>query len=120
MKRPPYGFSSPVKYLRCRDGDTVVVSLSGSNRRWAIRLLDCWCPESHKPGGTEATLYAEKLLSECSELSLFVPRPDNVFELLKSLFSFDRLLGHLFISKDQTLSEAMVEAGHATKEKPKK
>lgn len=115
-KAPPFGFCSPVHYHRCRDGDTVEVCLPQSDRVWAIRLIDCWCREMHEPGGIEAKQYAEKVLEQVDHLSVFIPAPRDVHNLLANL-TFDRIPGYLFVSCDRTLNEMMVAAGHATKTK---
>ena len=117
MRRPPHGICLPVEYRRCRDGDTIVVSLIGSSRVWNIRLIDCWCQELHEPGGREAKQYAEKLLTLCSDLSVFIPALHDTHNLLANI-TFDRIPGHLFVTHNRTLSEMMVAGGHATKEKP--
>jgi endonuclease YncB( thermonuclease family) len=119
MNRPPLGLCLLVERPKVHDGDTIAVVLVGGSHVWRVRLLDCWCPESNAPGGREAKQYAEKLLDQCRRLALFIPAPEGE-NLLKELFSFDRVLGHLFISETQTLSEMMVAAGHATKEKTTK
>ena len=116
MNRPPHGLCLPVEYRKCRDGDTVVVVLAESPRVWAIRLIDCWCPELHEPGGKEAKQYAEKVLSQCTHLSVFLPAPHDIHNLLSNV-TFDRLPGYLWINDDRTLNEIMVAGGHATKEK---
>lgn len=122
MRRPEPGLCIPVMYRYCRDGDTVVVSLSGSFREWAIRLIDCWCPELHsrdeqqKQRAIKAKEYAEDVLDKADSLYLWIPAPKHVDNLLKNL-TFDRIPGYLFVSSMVTLNEMMVMAGHATKEK---
>lgn len=120
MNRPPYGLCFPVERFNVIDGDTVAVVFVGGSHVWKIRLLDCWCSELHEPAGREAKQYAEKLLATSAQLSVFVPQPKDTTNLIRAYFSFDRLLGHIFISETQTLSEMLVAAGHATKEKGKK
>lgn len=114
--RPPAGICVPVRYLRCRDGDTVEVSLPHSALIHAVRLVDCWCPELRQPGGPEAKEFAESVLEDCEELFLFVPLPPNMVNIAR-LFSFDRVVGQLWINQTQTLNEMLVAAGHATRMK---
>lgn len=114
--RPRVGLCIPVRYSRCRDGDTVEVSLPQSAYVWAIRLLDCWCPELNKPGGREAKEFAESVLEDCEDLFLFLPIVSPITNIAKIL-SFDRLVGELWVSPTQTLNEMLVEAGYATRAK---
>ena len=115
--RPPIGLHIPVRYSRCRDGDTVEVSTRHSVRVWAIRLLDCWCAESNTEEGRGAKEFAESVLENCEDLTLFVPLTDVGPNLLRDLLSFDRMLGVLWVSETQTLNDMLVEAGYATREK---
>ena len=116
MSHPQHGLSLPVHFHRCRDGDTVEVRLSLSERVWAIRLIDCWCPELNKPGGLEAKAFAQGVLGAAGELTLFIPMPHYVDNLLKNL-TFDRIPGHLFVG-DDNLASLLIAAGHATEAKP--
>lgn len=131
MKRPPLGLCLPCKVVRVRDGDTVEVTLV-SGARWAVRLIDCWCEElrrgspEQRARGEAAKEFAQQSIDEARQLHLFVPAPDDVAKIVSEggggafahLFTFDRVLGHLFVADDTTLSELMVRAGHATKSKP--
>jgi len=108
MIRPPVGICLPCTVTRVIDGDTVEVTLPGSQRPLAIRLLDCWAPERKTPRG---------VIEEAEETHLFVPAPEDCRHLLADLFSFGRLLGHIFIGASETLSERMVKTGHAKRTK---
>ena len=116
MNRPPHGLCLPVEYRRCRDGDTIEVGIAGSRWVWAIRLIDCWCPELHKPGGKEAKQYAEKMMKQCLHPAIFIPAPHDITNLLGAV-TFDRIPGYIFLSKSKSLNELLVAAGHATAEK---
>lgn len=136
MKRPPYGLCLPCRFLRARDGDTVEVQISGAFV-WAIRLIECWCAETNRgtpaerARGQAAKKKAVELLVEAELLSVWIPPPDQVLALcgvlgitrgagpinLLAMATFDRLPGHIFLSDKLTLSEALVNAGHATTEK---
>lgn len=119
---PPFGICVPVIYRRARDGDTIEVSLPQSRWIWAVRLLDCWVDDH----GTDefrrdSTAYAESVCQGADRLVLFVPF--NVTKVLRnilSMFTFDRILGYLYVTNDRTLNEMMVTRGFATFEKPRK
>jgi len=119
MRRPPYGLSLPCRLVRVLDGDTVEVSLRNSDRKWKLRLLDCWAPEKNTPEGKEAKAYAESLLEGRDDLAVFIPVPEDPLKLL-SAATFDRVLSYLFLDSRTTLNESMVQAGHATKTKEPK
>lgn len=118
MRRPPPGLCLPVTIAEVRDGDTVVVQLPRSPYKWPVRLLECWAPELNTPEGKKAKAFAQEVLFDIDQLYLWIPAPQEVEVLLKNL-TFDRLLGHLFLDSETTLSEMMVRTGHATKDKPK-
>lgn len=127
MKLPAPGIYLPCKVSEVRDGDTVVVSVSG-DRVWAIRLRDCWCPESRGKGKCEAGIaakaYAEKLVADgqAKEVEFLVAVPlvggfnGKPANLIKRFISFDRLIGDVWIGKKR-LNDLMVAAGHATRRK---
>lgn len=111
--RPPSGLCLPVRYHRCRDGDTVEVSLPQSSYIHPVRLIDCWCPEKNEEGYLEAKEFAENILENCEDLYLFIPLDSPGLNLQKALLSFDRVLGELWVSPTQTLNQMLVEAGYA-------
>ena len=120
-KRPPFGLHLPCKLLEVRDGDTVVVTISGGYR-WPVRLKDCWAPEKHTPEGKAAKAKTEEILAKAEQLSLFVELDQAKLatedvNILKLFTTFDRLVGHLFIDDENTLNEELVRAGHATRAK---
>jgi len=115
MKRPLHGLHLPCQYLRCRDGDTVEISLYGSDRIWAIRLIDCQAPDRGEPGRDEAKAHAEQLLENAELVTVSVPTPADPLHLLKNL-TFDRIPARLWISDDETLGERMIKDGFAKHE----
>lgn len=117
---PPAGICVPVTYRRCRDGDTVEVSLRGSRWIWAVRLLECWVDDkADKEFREAATDYAHAVCQDSDDLRLFVPFDRNKpIKNLLDLFTFDRVLGWLYVASDQTINAMMVQMGFATKEKP--
>lgn len=128
MNRPPYGISLPCVVNRVLDGDTIEVRLqSESPYVWRVRLIDCWCPETRtknakeKAKGMAAKLYAATILEQHEgQLSLYVPVEGHIENIVAALVTFDRLLGHIFIDPNTTLSDVMCASGHATKTKGSK
>lgn len=116
--RPPAGLSLPVEFIRARDPDTIEISLPGSERVWAIRLIDCWAPETNRgPQASRAvarrgTRYATERCRTAESLHLFIPLPRGA-QPLKAL-SFDRIPGWLFVDETHTLNALVVEAGYAS------
>ena len=106
---PPSGLCLPVVYDHCRDGDTIVVRIPGSAFTWAVRLLDCWCPEKDTTIGLAATTFAKEVLSasDPNDLRLYVPLPTGV-NILRSL-SFDRIIGVLFVGPTQSLNSMLIQ-----------
>lgn len=127
--RPPNGITVPVELHRVRDGDTVEVCLHGSGMVWAVRLIDCWCPELKRGPdwsrkiGYKAKEFATEVLgtTDAGDLHLFVPLPERgegVAGLnLLSLVTFDRVPGFLFVGPVQTLNRMLVEKGLASSTK---
>ena len=117
MNLPPHGICLPCTVTRVIDGDTVEVTLPGSTRVLKVRLLDCWAPEQGTARGDLATAYAEDVIDAAESTHLFVPAPEDVKDIIGDLFSLGRLLGHVFISSTETLSERMVTTGHAKRKR---
>lgn len=116
MSRPPRGIHFDCAIHRVIDGDTVIVTLPGSDRQWHIRLIDCWAAERNTDEGKAAKRKAEELCSTSLCPSVQIPAPRDVVNLLGNL-TFDRIPGHLWLDDQTTLNEAMVASGFATKEK---
>lgn len=122
-QRPPTGICVPVEYERARDGDTIEVRLCGGALTWAVRLIDCWCPELHRGSDDSRRVaragrdYVNETLrsADSGDLHWFVPLPKGSVSganILK-LTSFDRLPGYLFIGS-KTLNQILVERGFAS------
>lgn len=114
---PPKGWTTDVRILRIVDGDTVDVEVRKILR---VRLLDCWAPESRtkdlaeKRRGLASKVYLTELAND-EDAVLHVPGNEKLIKI----FTFGRVIGDLWLAgDDETLSEKMIEAGHATKEKP--
>ena len=128
---PPFGVSLPVRLVEIRDGDTIVVTLRQTEGLvWAVRLIDCWCPELHRGArasqqiARDASEYVRQVLVDgpsAGDLRWFIPLPEiehgtrNVN--LLSWLSFDRIPGYLFVGPDATLNRLLVQAGLASSTK---
>lgn len=102
MNMPPLGICVPVKYLRCRDGDTAEVELR-TGQEVAVRLADVDAPEIRDSGGPEAKQWLETVLSEAEFIRLYIPLVDagddgtlDIIDILGAM-SFDRVPGRLFV-----------------------
>jgi endonuclease YncB( thermonuclease family) len=118
MKAPPLGFTTKAVLKRIKDGDTFVVEI---RRELTIRLLDCWAPEVHgdeKPLGIAARDYLASLVAPGDELVIRIR--GNEEGDLAELMTLGRVLADAWRPDDgYSLSEQMVAAGHATKERAK-
>lgn len=123
---PPLGIYVPVTYHRTRDGDTPEVQIRGGSFVWAVRLKDAWCPELNRGSlvlrkiGYEAYKFANQTVKEADNLVWYIPFSDDMtlkgMNPLK-LFSFDRVLGYLYINKTQTLNQMLIDKGYASSTK---
>jgi endonuclease YncB( thermonuclease family) len=120
MNLPPYGLCLPCTFVRARDGDTVEVRLRDAGFTWAVRMLDCWVTDNREsPLWRAAKDLVEREAQEASDegrLAVFLP----IFNLPAnplSALTFDRVLGHVFISSDTTLAELLVRRGLAGRTK---
>lgn len=123
-ERPAYGLTVPVRIVRVRDGDTVEVSLRGSDRIYALRLIDCWAPESRGPErtrGLASKANAERLIAAARPdlIAVYIPAPKDSTNLLAAL-TFDRIPAWLYLDAKRTLNAEQVKGGFATKEKQRK
>lgn len=116
MIKPPEGFTTKAKVVNVVDGDTIDVVIE---RRVRVRLQDCWSPETRtkdiveKQKGIAARSFLITRAMD-KDVTLHIPA-DNEGEL-KDIFTFGRVIGRIFID-DYDVSEMMIEAGHASKEK---
>tara|TARA_B100000749_G_C18302729_1_gene413309 strand:- start:196 stop:639 length:444 start_codon:yes stop_codon:yes gene_type:complete len=130
MKQPPNGWTTEVEIKRVYDGDTLIVDV---HRTLTVRLKDCWCSEirtrdkeEKKKGIAARNHLREILLEEKNEdtgkleyIKAVLHIPASEDSELKDVFTFGRVLGHIFID-GKDVSEIMIESGHATKEKDRK
>jgi endonuclease YncB( thermonuclease family) len=113
LAQPPQpGLSLPCKVVEVYDGDTVTVEVTVRAR---VRLIDCWAPELREPGGKESRDHlANHALHKSG--TLYVPTGDA--KHAGQVFSFDRLVGRVWIGDEQVdLSQRMVADGKATKDR---
>jgi len=125
---PRLGICLPVEYVRSIDGDTLDLQLPGGSLKWRVRLLNCWAPELYRGSpesknlGTEALRYADSILSDHEkDIRVWFPVSED-FNLENEnpldLFSFNRLLGFVFVGKyGLELGSLLVEAGLASSTK---
>lgn len=117
--------TEPVAALQLRgvvvdvyDGDTVTVEFKLLAR---VRLLDCWAPEIKTTDANEKRrgLNARDFLKGMADKKpVVVVVPLDEANRLDDLFTFGRLLGHIYLrGEDESLSEKMRTAGHATASK---
>ena len=129
VELPELGWISNGHLIRVIDGDTVEVAIT---RKVRVRLRNCWAPELEPieqrrqwarlndiPEGTG--MASQQHLSQLAkgyQVRVFVAgSPDDEFS---DVTSMGRLVGDVYLLKDNTnLAAAQVQAGHATKEKPK-
>lgn len=111
LTAPPEGLAVKGKVVEVYDGDTVTVEFTIKSR---VRVIDLWCPEVRgveRPEGLKSKKRMEELVLG-REVLVHVPAKKT----LGKLFSFDRLLAHLYL-KDKKVSEQMIEEGFGTKER---
>lgn len=118
MNRPEPGLSLQCRCVRVCDGDTVVVGFHRLPYEIKVRLIDVWAPELNERGGLDARNWLQnKLWASEDDLLVHVPIPKHHPNPLSHL-TFDRVPAYLWAG-DENLNEAIVAAGHATKNKKK-
>lgn len=120
---PPTGLCVRAEFVKARDGDTIEVRMQGSAYTFALRLIDCWCPEtdSRDPAQKAIGLKGKEFTTEqCRKgwLTVFVPLKATDYPL-KSL-TFDRVPAWIYVGDERTtLNEQLVKAGLASTQKNK-
>ena len=116
---PEPGWTTRAYVLRVIDGDTLEIEVA---RKFRVRLKDCWAPElsgEHATEGAKARDALEAMIPPGSRVVVHVPTdPADVPEFAKAT-TFGRLVATVYDCYGRNLSEAMIEAGHATKAKSK-
>lgn len=116
MPAPDLGLTARAIVDRVIDGDTIAALIT---LPVTVRLIDCWAPEirgEQKPQGQIAKALLQKMAPAGSPVHLQVPTTH--VDALAGVFTFGRVLGHVWRpGDDESLSELMVAAGAATREK---
>lgn len=125
---PPIGLCVPVKVFDVHDGDTCTVSRVGSELKAPVRLLDVWAPEISIRGnamrfekakqvqileaGTRARVAFIDIVDAAKEFRFFVPFSllDNL--RITDLFTFGRMLGHLY-ADGKHVGQMLIDKGVA-------
>ena len=122
MEKPPYGLMSPATLLRVVDGDTLVVKLRGIEVN--VRLLNCWARELHRgsdedrAAGAAAKAWMVDMLPIGSAIDVHIPTGDG--DRFSEVLTFGRVLGWVWRrGEGVSLNEQIVQAGHATMERPR-
>lgn len=113
-KAPSPGWTTRARVVRVVDGDTVDVEISRTVR---VRMLDCWAPETRgesRPQGIDSKRHLSELLPPDRMVTLHVPTDAD--GNVSKIWTFGRVLGRVYAA-DTDLSEAQVDAGHATRTK---
>ncbi len=96
----------PVRVTRTIDGDTVEVDQQSCRGRLKVRLFGIDAPEMDQPGGWDATLKLQELLTEDDDIMLETMAFDQYGRAIGLLYwrSYGRL---------QSINLRMVHSGHA-------
>lgn len=116
MTQPPHGLTLPCKIISVHDGDTLTVDVVV---RANVRLCghngkECWAPELKEKGGADSHESLE-VAALGKEGTIFIPLDGA--KNLAALFTMGRVLGDVWVSKDESLSEMQVRTKNATTKK---
>lgn len=118
MPAPPLGLTARAIVDRVIDGDTLDVFITIPVR---VRMIDCWAPEvrgGEKLDGLASKALLEQMAPVGAEVRVNVPTTH--VDALAQAFTFGRVIGNVWrIGDEESLSELMVSAGAATREKVK-
>lgn len=120
VDKPPLGWTTRAEIDRVKDGDTLVVRIS---KTIDIRLLDCWAEEIRGRKKTKKGLEAKRYLNDLvgdKKVTLYIPAEEG--GNISKIWTLSRAKGRIWIDgeREKDVSELMVEAGFATKEKIRK
>ena len=120
IPRPPFGIHTRVEVLRVLDGDTVEVRGELLASPFRVRIIGINAPEVHARNEEErerarkAKEFLEKLLIGRAGVSLLILLPDREgYDLVRTLLSFDRLEGHLYLDRETLVADELVLEGLA-------
>lgn len=105
---PQPGLTITGEVLDVYDGDTLTVEVRQTMK---VRVLNAWAPELRDEGGPEAKAHLQQLIGN-KPVTVYIPAGSRLGDSL----TFGRVLGHVWAG-DTSVAEAMIRAGHATKEK---
>lgn len=116
MTQPAHGITLPCKIISVHDGDTLTVDVVV---RANVRLCghdgnECWAPELKAKGGPESHESLE-VAALGKEGTIFIPLDGA--KNLAALFTMGRVLGDVWVGKDESLSEMQVRTKHASTKK---
>tara|TARA_B100000749_G_scaffold280852_1_gene279295 strand:+ start:9446 stop:9901 length:456 start_codon:yes stop_codon:yes gene_type:complete len=101
----------PATVTEVYDGDTVTCEIT---MRLRVRLLDCWAPELSDSGGAESRDHLKELAEgKPGKVVVSLAGVDRLDDVL----TFGRLLAHVWVD-GRDVSDAQVQTGHATRERP--
>lgn len=109
-------WTHPAELVRVIDGDTAVLRIDLGRypaKVWVehpVRIAGLWCPELREPGGVAAMEELRLMLMEAREIVVQTrkPNPGDVYGRIVAYVWADGVI----------VAEAMIAAGHGTKEKP--
>lgn len=104
-------FEYACKFVRCIDGDTVVLDIDlglRTTRREIVRLLGINCPEPRQPGGSEAAMFVVDWFAVQDPSALRIHTHKDRQE------KYGRWLG-VIRGRQTCLNDALIEAGHAVR-----
>lgn len=114
---PEPGIVARGRVVDVYDGDTITVEFTFRAR---VRILDLWCPEVR--GGTAAEKAAGiaardrlRQLVDGKPVTLHVPTEG--IRRLDDVFTFGRVLGHVWTENGIDVGRVMREEGHGTRTK---
>jgi len=120
LPRPPFGLHTRVKVVRVLDGDTVECVGELLGKRFRVRILGINAPETRtrdqeeKQKGLQAKHFLQNMLLDREGVSLLIPLPEKPeYDLLRSLLTMDRILGHLYLDDETSVADEMVKEGMA-------
>ncbi len=120
IPRPPFGLHTRVKVVRVLDGDTVECVGELLGKPFRVRILGINAPETRsrdaeeKRNGLRAKEFLSNMLLDREGVSLFIPLPENpTYDLLRSLLTMDRILGHLYLDEETSVASELVKEGMA-------
>lgn len=115
ITQPRAGITANVHVISVYDGDTITVEIK---QRVKVRLLDCWAPEVRGKERSKGLVSRDALRNMIDNRDVVLHVPTAKAKHVGDVFSFGRVLGHVWASGDKkSVSQRMVEGGHATRKR---